>query len=213
MPSPSGDDNRLASLVLFSSAETRTEVGIRHWPVGRTLFAIQTHCLCYFMQGQARCRSANGEEIDVAHGTLVHFKSGWNGALEVFETLDASYMQCTGGPAEETRVLRDVLHAAPLKDWGPIPTMLKGTSRTGGLLLSRDPDGSCESGIWTCTPGTWRCIVTRDEYCHFLAGSCTYTHDNGEQIEIRPDTLAFFPAGWSGQCEVTDTLRKVYMIR
>jgi hypothetical protein len=55
--------------------------------------------------------------------------------------------------------------------------------------------------------------VTSDEYCHFLDGSCTYTHENGERIDIEPDTLAFFPKGWKGACEVRRTMRKVYMIR
>jgi uncharacterized cupin superfamily protein len=55
--------------------------------------------------------------------------------------------------------------------------------------------------------------VKSDEFCHFLEGNSVYTHDDGEVIEIKPDTLAFFPAGWKGICEVRETVRKVYMIR
>jgi len=55
--------------------------------------------------------------------------------------------------------------------------------------------------------------VTNDEYCHFLSGRSTYVHESGEVIEIRPDTVAFFPQGWKGTCRVHDTVRKVYMIR
>jgi hypothetical protein len=91
--------------------------------------------------------------------------------------------------------------------------MIDGTSMTSGILLSREANGPAESGIWTCTPGFWRCEVTSDEYCHFLAGACTYTHENGETIDIKPDTLAFFPQGWKGTCNVSRTMRKVYMIR
>jgi hypothetical protein len=122
-------------------------------------------------------------------------------------------MTCDGAPAREAPVLRGVLTAAPLKDWGAIPTMIEGTSHTAGILLGRKPSGRAESGIWTCTPGTWRCEVTADEYCHFLDGSCTYVHESGECIEIEPDTLAFFPLDWKGTCEVRRTMRKVYMIR
>lgn len=100
-----------------------------------------------------------------------------------------------------------------LEDWGLVPTMIEGQSRTSGLLLHRNADGSSEAGIWLCTPGLWRCEVTRDEFCHFLEGRCTYTHDTGEVIEIVPDTAAFFPAGWKGTCRVHETVRKVYMIR
>lgn len=102
--------------------------------------------------------------------------------------------------------------SAGLADWGPVPTMIEGQSHTSGVLLHKDADGS-ESGVWICTPGFWRCHVERDELCHFVEGRCTYTHESGEVIEIRPDTAAFFPAGWRGTCRVQETVRKVYMIR
>jgi uncharacterized protein len=38
-------------------------------------------------------------------------------------------------------------------------------------------------------------------------------HESGEVIDIAPDTLAFFPRGWRGTCHITETIRKVYMIR
>ena len=103
--------------------------------------------------------------------------------------------------------------AGDLVDWGTVPSMLAGESRTSGVLLHKGPDGEAECGVWVCTPGTWECEVTRDEFCHFLAGRCTYTHESGEVIEIAADTAAFFPAGWKGICAVHETVRKVYMIR
>ena len=105
------------------------------------------------------------------------------------------------------------LEVSELKDWGPVPTMIEGQSRTSGVLISRNPDGSSECGIWECTPGLWNCHVTSDEFCHFLSGRCTYTHESGEVIGIEPDTAAFFPKGWKGTCRVHETVRKVYMIR
>lgn len=104
-------------------------------------------------------------------------------------------------------------YAGPLSDWGAIPTMLEGQSSTSGVLLHRNADGSAECGIWECTPGLWACVVTRDELCHFLRGRCTYAHEFGEEIEIVPGTLAFFPQGWRGTCRVHETVRKAYMIR
>jgi uncharacterized cupin superfamily protein len=38
-------------------------------------------------------------------------------------------------------------------------------------------------------------------------------HDNGEVIEITPDTVALFPQDWQGVCTVHETITKVYMIR
>ena len=100
-----------------------------------------------------------------------------------------------------------------LVDWEDQPDMVEGQSRTYGKLLYRHADGSSETGIWNCTPGTWHCRVTRDEFCHFLAGACTYTSSSGEVIDVEPGTVAFFPAGWTGVCQVKSTIRKVYMIR
>ena len=105
------------------------------------------------------------------------------------------------------------LELRELNDWGTVPTMIDGQSRTRGVVISRNPDGSSECGIWECTPGFWRCHVVSDEFCHFLSGRCTYTHESGEVIEITPDTAAFFPQGWKGTCRVHETVRKVYMIR
>lgn len=110
-------------------------------------------------------------------------------------------------------VMTDPLAATDLADWGPIPTMLEGLSHTSGKLLWKGPGGRPEAGLWVCTPGRWACHVTADEFCHFLAGRATYVHESGEVIEIRPDTAAFFPAGWKGECTVHETVRKVYMIR
>jgi uncharacterized protein len=109
--------------------------------------------------------------------------------------------------------LKNVASLGELVDWGPVAAPLQGRSTTSGRLLHKNADGGSECGIWVCTPGSWRCEVTRDEFCHFLAGRCTYTHDSGEVIEIEPGTIAFFPRGWFGMCRVTETVRKVYMIR
>lgn len=104
-------------------------------------------------------------------------------------------------------------YPGPFKDWGVIPTMIEGASHTSGIVLHKGPNGESETGIWICTPGFWNCHVTRDEFCHFLLGRCTYTHESGEVIEILPGTVAFFPQDWKGTCRVHETIRKVYMIR
>lgn len=153
------------------------------------------------------------ESVELEPDVLVHLKQGWKGQLQVQEPVHYVTMRCAGGPADKIPVLRDVKNVPAEKDWGPIPTMIEGESRTSGILLSREPDGRAESGIWICTPGTWACHVTRDELCHFLSGRCTYTADSGEVFEVEPDTVAFFPQDWRGTCQVHSTVRKVYVIR
>lgn len=113
----------------------------------------------------------------------------------------------------KTPILQDPLNVEATEDWGIIPTMIEGESHTSGVILHIGPNGEAESGVWECTPGYWDCHVTSDEFCHFIAGKCTYTHESGDVIEIVPDTAAFFPKDWKGTCRVHETIRKVYLIR
>lgn len=109
------------------------------------------------------------------------------------------------------RVFEDPTAVDTLEDWGPVPNMIEGQSHTTGKLLHKGPDGRSECGIWTCTPGYWECDVARNEFCHFLDGRATYTHESGDVIEIEPGTTVFFPEGWTGTCRVHKTVRKAYM--
>ena len=99
-----------------------------------------------------------------------------------------------------------------LVDWGVQSDAIAGVSKSTGRLLYKGPNNSPETGVWVCTPGTWRLAIPRDELCHFVAGHAIYTSDEGEVIEVKPETLVMFPAGWSGQCEVRETIRNLYML-
>ncbi len=205
--------SRVIGLALHKDVNQQADMGIRRFYPGKSTLNFSSDVLCHFIAGKAVCRRDTGEVIEIGAGTVVHFKTGWTGEALIDEAADAAYMKFAGGAAEKTPVLRDPLHAGPLKEYGEVSKPLVGHSRTAGIVLSREADGRAETGIWTCTPGTWRCVVKRDEFCHFIEGASTYTHDNGEVIEIKPDTLAYFPAAWSGQCQVHETVRKVYVIR
>ncbi len=194
-------------------AELHPDVAVIHLSQGTHKWELKRDRVTNINKGRASLVSDSGESIDLQAGTLVHLKEGWKGNVEVTEALEAVIMTCDGGPADTTPVLRDVSTVPAEKDWGPIPTMIKGQSHTSGILLSREPNGRAESGIWICTPGFWNCHVTSDELCHFLLGTCTYTADSGEVFEVKPDTVAFFPKDWRGTCEVHSTVRKVYGIR
>ena len=199
--------------LLHKDPSVPVEVGLWRCTPGEWPLEIPHDELCHFTGGSATYTSSEGEVIEVAPDTVVHFKAGWKGEAVVRETIYVAYMLCPGGPDSPTPVLRDSRTSPATADWGEIPTMLEGSSRTSGILLTRQPDRRAESGIWICTPGRWECHVTSDEYCHFLSGSCTYVHESGEVIEIEPDTLAFFPKDWKGVCTVHEEVRKVYMIR
>ena len=99
-----------------------------------------------------------------------------------------------------------------LVDWGPQANALEGASHSTGKMIHKGPDNRPETGIWVCTPGRWRLEIPRDEFCHFVAGRATYTHDDGEVIEVTPGTAVMFPAHWRGTCTVHETMRNLYML-
>lgn len=113
----------------------------------------------------------------------------------------------------KVEVLRDPNDIEELEDMGPVDDMIEGESIESGIVMNEGPGEHSECGLWVCTPGYWEWTFESDEFCHWMEGRATFTHESGEQPEIEPGTVTFFPAGWTGTCRVYETLRKVYMIR
>ena len=105
--------------------------------------------------------------------------------------------------------------AGDLVDWGAQPDAIEGASHSSGRLLwKRDEAGerTLESGLWVCTPGSWRLAMPGDELYYCLSGRATYTEHNGETIEVGPGSVVHFPSGWTGRCDVHEPLRNSYML-
>ena len=101
---------------------------------------------------------------------------------------------------------------AKLEDWGPIQVHVSGpVARLSGVKLAVDEANGTETGIWECTPGTWRRQVTQEESCTFVKGHAIFHADSGEKIDIKAGTAVFFPPNSTGIWEVKETVRKVYM--
>lgn len=114
--------------------------------------------------------------------------------------------------ASSAPALYDVSTRTDLVDWGVQSDAVEGVSHSSGRLLFKGPNNSPETGLWVCTPGRWRLSIPRDELCHFVSGRATYREDNGEVIEVHANTLVLFPAGWTGECHVQETIRNLYML-
>ena len=69
-----------------------------------------------------------------------------------------------------------------------------------------------ETGVWECTPGRWRRQIVQQEFCHFIAGHCTFTPDGGEPIEIRAGDALMMPANTTGIWDIQETVRKTYVL-
>ncbi len=107
----------------------------------------------------------------------------------------------------------DRISADSLVDWGPVENPIgEPVSHTSGKLLIGGSGTVPEAGYWRCSPGVWRCVVDRTEFCHFLHGNCHYEPDSGDPIHVTSGDTIWFPAGWRGRCTVVETVAKVYVI-
>ncbi len=106
------------------------------------------------------------------------------------------------------------MEQSSLTDWGDVAKPIgEPVSHESGVMLFKRDDNSSEMGMWQCTPGRWRCEVEKDEFFFLLSGKAIYTSDSGEETVVEANTAGSFPAGWKGDCQVVETVRKVYMVR
>jgi len=82
--------------------------------------------------------------------------------------------------------------------------------RTWHHYTSRD--GTFFSGIWEAEPGCWTINYTEDEFCQILAGRSILRDEQGNQRELKAGDNFVIPAGFTGQWEVQETTRKIYVI-
>lgn len=94
----------------------------------------------------------------------------------------------------------------------PAPArVVAGEPRCGELALVELP--GLEIGIWEVTPG--RFLSSKPdvgEVMHFIAGAGEITHADGSVTRIAPGVTLSLRPGWTGEWEVTATVRKVYAI-
>lgn len=97
------------------------------------------------------------------------------------------------------------------------PAGLRAGADTGNpelTTLTVDPGVDAQTGVWECQPGGWP-VVDRPntEVCYILSGSARLTDDvTGQVTEIAAGSFVILPLGWSGRWDVSETVRKVYVI-
>ncbi|MBO1269330.1 cupin domain-containing protein [Arthrobacter cavernae] len=109
------------------------------------------------------------------------------------------------------QLIRDAGNMGELDDWGPCPEAAGQKMDTRGSYLWKGENGA-EAGIWECTEGHSRWVLETNEFVHVLSGSMTITPDGGEPEFVGPGDTVFIPRGWSGNWELHETLRKLYVI-
>src|SRR5215213_7946098 len=98
---------------------------------------------------------------------------------------------------------------ARLENW-PLPPelVLSGQPSASGLVLFKSEDGRSMSGIWACTPGSFRWRWTDDETVVVVSGRATVSMGDGRRIELSPGDLAFFESGQDSVWTIHEPFRK-----
>lgn len=78
--------------------------------------------------------------------------------------------------------------------------------------LGHAPGAQVSMGVWECSPGLWRRQVMRAEFSHLLEGRCRFIPDGGEPITLAAGDAVYFPPHSSGVWDISETVRKVYVI-
>ena len=68
------------------------EAGVWESTPGNWRLVLPRDELVHFVSGRATYSGDNGEVIEVTPGTVVHFREGWTGTVEVHETIRSVYM-------------------------------------------------------------------------------------------------------------------------
>ena len=98
-----------------------------------------------------------------------------------------------------------------LADWGSVAEPLGSiVAKLRGTRLTGDPEP--DVGIWECSPGRWRRQIKKAEFTYFLAGRCTFTADDGQELNIGAGDVLYWPANSTGLWDVQETVRKVYIL-
>ena len=100
-----------------------------------------------------------------------------------------------------------------LDDLGPVEVPLSSPpSRLLGKKFNVDRPGVRVMGIWECSPGRWQRTIMDEEFAHFISGSARFIPEVGEPIDIHAGDAIWFPPNSRGVWEITETVRKVYVV-
>jgi uncharacterized cupin superfamily protein len=97
---------------------------------------------------------------------------------------------------------------------GPVkaPISLPAAELVGRKYLDNAP-GIDGMGIWECSPGRWTRTIMQEEFAHFIKGSARFIPEDGSPpINLKAGDTIWFPKNSRGIWEITEDVRKVYVI-
>lgn len=79
--------------------------------------------------------------------------------------------------------------------------------------MVRSHDRTSHVVVWDCTPGSFKWHYGMDEAIVVISGQAVMITEKGEERRFGPGDLGFFPAGTSCTWRITETLRKVGVLK
>jgi uncharacterized protein len=73
-------------------------------------------------------------------------------------------------------------------------------------------DGRFFAGIWEGDPGCIKIDYTENEFCRLLEGEVILRDANGAEVTLCAGEEFVIPAGFSGEWETVEKVRKLYVI-
>lgn len=97
----------------------------------------------------------------------------------------------------------------------PIPNawISGGSPVASSKKLAKSADFTSYVMVWECTPGTFTWHYNKDETLVVVSGEVFITDGEKPERRLGPGDWAFFPGGSSAHWRVTQTVRKVAVLR
>ncbi len=96
----------------------------------------------------------------------------------------------------------------------PLSDVLKGdpSGRVHWLRQTGSGDATLMAGIFVGQPSRFRYTFETDETFHVIEGRVTITLESGEAVTLKPGDIASFPQGARAIWEITEPLRKFFVL-
>jgi uncharacterized cupin superfamily protein len=75
-----------------------------------------------------------------------------------------------------------------------------------------DDSNQFHVGMWQSEPGRWKISYSEHEFCQLLEGVSIVHDDNGGQVTLKAGDNFVIPKGFSGEWEVVEATKKIYVI-
>lgn len=108
--------------------------------------------------------------------------------------------------------IKQAIDLGGLEDWGTASLPGQKGVRVSGKQYVIEGHESIDTGVFECSPGTYRRKVKQAEVMHLLSGSGSFTPDGESTVHFRGGDTMFFEANTEGLWQVDETMRKIYVI-